>query len=169
MSLFLAMFWIRINLIETRIEILIIAKVFYTNKSVFVLIKNVTFFHIGIMQWWMPIAQTQGEVSSPWEGIQKISLFRGPFVRFRTNWIRIQSAPMHPLFMRFIQFSDLQSNFFLWSNLQKFINLITGNYYFRVFQTYFNQNALTLIRSLITGGATPELGNFFKGSTSRDY
>lgn len=24
-------------------------------------------------------------------------------------------------------------------------------------QTYFNQNALTLIRSLITGGATPEL------------
>lgn len=25
------------------------------------------------------------------------------------------------------------------------------------FQTYFNQNALTLIRSLITGGATPEL------------
>lgn len=26
-----------------------------------------------------------------------------------------------------------------------------------VFQTYFNQNALTLIRSLITGGATPEL------------
>lgn len=27
----------------------------------------------------------------------------------------------------------------------------------RSFQTYFNQNALTLIRSLITGGATPEL------------
>ena len=26
-----------------------------------------------------------------------------------------------------------------------------------LFQTYFNQNALTLIRSLITGGATPEL------------
>lgn len=26
-----------------------------------------------------------------------------------------------------------------------------------MFQTYFNQNALTLIRSLITGGATPEL------------
>ena len=26
-----------------------------------------------------------------------------------------------------------------------------------VLQTYFNQNALTLIRSLITGGATPEL------------
>lgn len=26
-----------------------------------------------------------------------------------------------------------------------------------IFQTYFNQNALTLIRSLITGGATPEL------------
>jgi len=25
------------------------------------------------------------------------------------------------------------------------------------YQTYFNQNALTLIRSLITGGATPEL------------
>lgn len=28
---------------------------------------------------------------------------------------------------------------------------------FYQFQTYFNQNALTLIRSLITGGATPEL------------
>lgn len=28
---------------------------------------------------------------------------------------------------------------------------------FIIFQTYFNQNALTLIRSLITGGATPEL------------
>lgn len=27
----------------------------------------------------------------------------------------------------------------------------------RRLQTYFNQNALTLIRSLITGGATPEL------------
>ena len=26
-----------------------------------------------------------------------------------------------------------------------------------LFKTYFNQNALTLIRSLITGGATPEL------------
>ena len=26
-----------------------------------------------------------------------------------------------------------------------------------ILQTYFNQNALTLIRSLITGGATPEL------------
>lgn len=26
-----------------------------------------------------------------------------------------------------------------------------------IFQTYFNQNALTLIRTLITGGATPEL------------
>ena len=26
-----------------------------------------------------------------------------------------------------------------------------------VFQTYFNDNALTLIRTLITGGATPEL------------
>ena len=26
-----------------------------------------------------------------------------------------------------------------------------------IVQTYFNQNALTLIRSLITGGATPEL------------
>ena len=30
-------------------------------------------------------------------------------------------------------------------------------YKFVYFQTYFNQNALTLIRSLITGGATPEL------------
>lgn len=29
--------------------------------------------------------------------------------------------------------------------------------HFLWFQTYFNQNALTLIRSLITGGATPEL------------
>ena len=29
--------------------------------------------------------------------------------------------------------------------------------YCLIFQTYFNQNALTLIRSLITGGATPEL------------
>lgn len=28
---------------------------------------------------------------------------------------------------------------------------------FTYLQTYFNQNALTLIRSLITGGATPEL------------
>ena len=28
---------------------------------------------------------------------------------------------------------------------------------FFVFQTYFNDNALTLIRTLITGGATPEL------------
>lgn len=28
---------------------------------------------------------------------------------------------------------------------------------YSIFQTYFNQNALTLIRSLITGGATPEL------------
>ena len=28
---------------------------------------------------------------------------------------------------------------------------------FLALQTYFNQNALTLIRSLITGGATPEL------------
>jgi len=26
-----------------------------------------------------------------------------------------------------------------------------------IFQTYFNDNALTLIRTLITGGATPEL------------
>jgi potassium large conductance calcium-activated channel subfamily M alpha protein 1 len=26
-----------------------------------------------------------------------------------------------------------------------------------MFQTYFNDNALTLIRTLITGGATPEL------------
>ena len=26
-----------------------------------------------------------------------------------------------------------------------------------LFQTYFNDNALTLIRTLITGGATPEL------------
>lgn len=35
-----------------------------------------------------------------------------------------------------------------------------NNHYFVntfFFQTYFNQNALTLIRSLITGGATPEL------------
>ena len=31
---------------------------------------------------------------------------------------------------------------------------LIDNFYF---QTYFNQNALTLIRSLITGGATPEL------------
>ena len=29
--------------------------------------------------------------------------------------------------------------------------------FFSLPQTYFNQNALTLIRSLITGGATPEL------------
>ena len=28
---------------------------------------------------------------------------------------------------------------------------------FKIFQTYFNENALTLIRTLITGGATPEL------------
>ena len=32
------------------------------------------------------------------------------------------------------------------------LNLLTT-----LLQTYFNQNALTLIRSLITGGATPEL------------
>ncbi len=32
-----------------------------------------------------------------------------------------------------------------------------SNCIFFVCQTYFNQNALTLIRSLITGGATPEL------------
>jgi len=31
------------------------------------------------------------------------------------------------------------------------------DYCFSTSQTYFNQNALTLIRSLITGGATPEL------------
>ena len=31
------------------------------------------------------------------------------------------------------------------------------NFVFVFLQTYFNQNALTLIRSLITGGATPEL------------
>lgn len=31
------------------------------------------------------------------------------------------------------------------------------NNYNSIKQTYFNQNALTLIRSLITGGATPEL------------
>lgn len=35
------------------------------------------------------------------------------------------------------------------------INFTSYLYFF--FQTYFNQNALTLIRSLITGGATPEL------------
>ena len=34
------------------------------------------------------------------------------------------------------------------------------------FQTYFNQNALTLIRSLITGGATPELGKHCERSSS---
>lgn len=32
-----------------------------------------------------------------------------------------------------------------------------SNKFKTIFQTYFNQNALTLIRSLITGGATPEL------------
>lgn len=32
-----------------------------------------------------------------------------------------------------------------------------ADFFYSVFQTYFNQNALTLIRSLITGGATPEL------------
>lgn len=34
---------------------------------------------------------------------------------------------------------------------------ITLFHYFLSQKTYFNQNALTLIRSLITGGATPEL------------
>ena len=33
----------------------------------------------------------------------------------------------------------------------------TKVYSLTILQTYFNQNALTLIRSLITGGATPEL------------
>lgn len=33
----------------------------------------------------------------------------------------------------------------------------TTNMFSIPLQTYFNQNALTLIRSLITGGATPEL------------
>ena len=32
-----------------------------------------------------------------------------------------------------------------------------SSFYVLYFQTYFNDNALTLIRTLITGGATPEL------------
>ena len=35
--------------------------------------------------------------------------------------------------------------------------LVSSVSLFTLLQTYFNQNALTLIRSLITGGATPEL------------
>lgn len=35
--------------------------------------------------------------------------------------------------------------------------MVLGDSHNFVLQTYFNQNALTLIRSLITGGATPEL------------
>ena len=34
---------------------------------------------------------------------------------------------------------------------------ISYSWFSFVFQTYFNDNALTLIRTLITGGATPEL------------
>ena len=37
------------------------------------------------------------------------------------------------------------------------ISLINCDKIVEIVQTYFNQNALTLIRSLITGGATPEL------------
>ena len=36
-------------------------------------------------------------------------------------------------------------------------NLGTLQYIIVLFQSYFNDNALTLIRTLITGGATPEL------------
>ena len=43
----------------------------------------------------------------------------------------------------------------LMSTVSHCILLIIFSHLF--FQTYFNQNALTLIRSLITGGATPEL------------
>ena len=45
---------------------------------------------------------------------------------------------------------------------------------FYVFQAYFNSNTLTLIRTLITGGATPELeailaeGNALRGGHSTD-
>ena len=42
--------------------------------------------------------------------------------------------------------------------MEKARNFISMDIEYRIsFQTYFNQNALTLIRSLITGGATPEL------------
>ena len=42
--------------------------------------------------------------------------------------------------------------------MEKATNFISVDIEYRIsFQTYFNQNALTLIRSLITGGATPEL------------
>ena len=42
--------------------------------------------------------------------------------------------------------------------MEKARNFIPVDIEYRIsFQTYFNQNALTLIRSLITGGATPEL------------
>ena len=42
--------------------------------------------------------------------------------------------------------------------MEKATNFIPVDIEYRIsFQTYFNQNALTLIRSLITGGATPEL------------
>ena len=53
----------------------------------------------------------------------------------------------------------------LMSTVSKSFLMVFFNYFtvfnFQLFnflpQTYFNQNALTLIRSLITGGATPEL------------
>lgn len=47
-------------------------------------------------------------------------------------------------------------------SLMSTVSFYSLNYFIKLkctylFQTYFNQNALTLIRSLITGGATPEL------------
>ncbi len=47
-------------------------------------------------------------------------------------------------------------NFFPQSN-SNFVFNFEIDIFFPFFKTYFNQNALTLIRSLITGGATPEL------------
>ena len=45
----------------------------------------------------------------------------------------------------------------LMSTVTNYLRTTTHLNTFYLFQTYFNQNALTLIRSLITGGATPEL------------
>ncbi len=95
---------------------------------------------------------------------QKRYIFRGPFVHYEPTESRsnphqcMLCYPVHTVFW-------FTNKYFVKQSGIKFVNLID---YFFCFQTYFNQNALTLIRSLITGGATPELGNFFKGSTSRE-
>ena len=61
-------------------------------------------------------------------------------------FVSLFQFPSYFFYFLSLSYLSLSHSLVLWSSVTP-----------SVFQTYFNQNALTLIRSLITGGATPEL------------